>query len=124
MSSIQDKAIEYIKLVTEKKDAQDAQAYLNQFSEKERIDILVSVKWILAYAQYRSSDKDMSGACYKCKYRGNIPGDHHSCCQKSGAIAFGDPHGVRNGWFLHPFNFDPIWLRFCDSFEEESEEKS
>ena len=49
MSSIQDKAIEYIKLVTENKDAQ---AYLNQFSEKERIDILVSVKWILAYAQY------------------------------------------------------------------------
>jgi len=29
----------------------------------------------------------------------------------------GDPHGIKNGWFMWPLNFDPIWLRNCDGFE-------
>ena len=28
-----------------------------------------------------------------------------------------NPHGVRNGWFSWPFNFDPRWLKACDGFE-------
>lgn len=73
--------------------------------------------------------------CYKCKYRGNLPGDTHSCCQYPGndtnmfaifeqsnliqAIKLNikaDPYGVRSGWFLWPINFDPVWLRNCDGF--------
>jgi len=27
-----------------------------------------------------------------------------------------DQHGMANGWFYWPFNFDPIWLHRCDSF--------
>lgn len=30
----------------------------------------------------------------------------------------GHPHGIENGWFNWPFNFDPIWLEHCDGFEE------
>ena len=73
--------------------------------------------------------------CYKCKYRGSVPGDAHSCCQylgnKTGLFDFfdpdnilaahklhiqADPYGVKCGWFLWPVNFDPVWLRNCDGF--------
>lgn len=28
-----------------------------------------------------------------------------------------NPHGVRNGWFHWPVNFDPVWLDSCKGFE-------
>jgi len=31
-----------------------------------------------------------------------------------------DPHGVKNGWFNFPWNFDPVWLENCDGFEPQS----
>lgn len=84
--------------------------------------------------------------CYKCKYRGEIPGDAHSCCNhpkneeslkdpllgmlaifasvgrvppiNSGGLKVkGNPHGVKKGWFNYPFNFDPTWLEECEGFE-------
>lgn len=60
--------------------------------------------------------------CYKCKYRGNIPGDAHKCCNHPGEKAStlnikGNPHGIKNGWFNWPYNFDPVWLEECDGFE-------
>jgi len=30
----------------------------------------------------------------------------------------GDRHGIKQGWFNWPINFDPIWLKNCDGFEE------
>ena len=30
----------------------------------------------------------------------------------------GNVTGIKNGWFNWPFNFDPVWLDKCDSFEE------
>ena len=91
--------------------------------------------------------------CYKCKYRGSIPGDAHSCCNHPllGEIS-NDPlgqilailarvgrvppiqmgidklgikanyHGIKNGWFNFPFNFDPYWLEECDGYETASKE--
>jgi hypothetical protein len=29
-----------------------------------------------------------------------------------------NPHGVANGWFLWPMNFDPVWLEDCELFEK------
>jgi len=26
-------------------------------------------------------------------------------------------HGVKNGWFNWPWNYDPIWLEACNGFE-------
>jgi len=70
------------------------------------------------------SDKKID--CYKCKFRRNIPGDCHSSCshpnvgenavEKLGIQ--GSPHGIRNGWFMWPFNFDPVWLQNCNGFSE------
>jgi len=88
--------------------------------------------------------------CYKCKYRGTIPGDAHSCCRhpangkatddplanimaifagvgraapmqaETGLNVKGSPAGIRNGWFNWPWNFDPNWLESCDGFEEKT----
>jgi hypothetical protein len=81
--------------------------------------------------------------CYQCIHRRSLAGDAHSSCahpdacgdkdpltalmamlgastgdvgamQKLGIV--GDPHGIKNGWFFWPFNFDPVWLRACNGF--------
>jgi len=76
--------------------------------------------------------------CYKCIYRGTVPGDAHSCCchpeakgnnifdfflyMKENKIAKGklnikgNQHGINMGWFMWPCNFDPVWLENCDGF--------
>jgi hypothetical protein len=84
--------------------------------------------------------------CYKCEYRGTIPGDAHSCCKHPGNKGLvdnpvaemigilasvgriapiqvetklnikGNPIGIRRGWFNWPMNFDPIWLLECNGF--------
>lgn len=28
----------------------------------------------------------------------------------------GAPHGIHNGWFIWPVNFDPAWLQTCEGF--------
>ena len=79
----------------------------------------------------------MKPNCYDCKYRGTIPGDAHSCCKypgtETGLLDFfteanmkllkelkikANPHGVRNGWFMWPINFDPVWLENCEGFKQ------
>jgi hypothetical protein len=55
--------------------------------------------------------------CYECKFRGTIPGDCHSTCKNSDAKVTADAWGIRNGWFCHPWNFDPCWLESCTGFE-------
>lgn len=92
--------------------------------------------------------------CYECKWRGSIPGDCHSSCHhpsfgkvennplaqvfgiltsarkipfqvQSDAITVrGNPHGIRSGWFNHPFNFDPTWLEECTGFEAKNSEST
>ena len=63
--------------------------------------------------------------CYKCKYRRRIPGDAHSKCSHPDADIKENKlnieanyHGIRNGWFYWPLNFDPVWLENCDGFEK------
>jgi len=56
--------------------------------------------------------------CYKCKYRGEIPGDCHSTCSNKKANVKGNPHGIRSGWFFWPWNFDPTWLISCTGFKK------
>ena len=74
--------------------------------------------------------------CYKCIYRGTVPGDCHSCCRypgnRTGILDYfaaenrdnakklnirGNPHGIKMGWFMWPVNFDPTWLENCDGFK-------
>jgi len=89
----------------------------------------------------------MKPDCYKCKHRRDIPGDAHSSCAHPslkvaadnpllGMLAIfasvgrvdpialqalgvtGDSHGIKNGWFNWPWNFDPTWLKTCKGFEQ------
>ena len=82
------------------------------------------------------NNSSMSGACYRCIYRGSVPGDTHSCCRYPGnetdlimglinqanvsnALRLkirGVIHGIESGWFFWPVNFDPVWLANCDGF--------
>ena len=77
-------------------------------------------------------------SCYKCIYRGTVPGDRHSACHHPNiendlgvlmSLIVGrapdkireldiraDPWGVANGWFMWPVNFDPMWLRNCNGY--------
>lgn len=84
--------------------------------------------------------------CYQCVHRRNLPGNTHSRCAHpiAGEIIKATPphiamvlemwggapmlpqllgiearsqHGIDNGWFGWPFNFDPVWLLTCDGFK-------
>ena len=65
----------------------------------------------------------MKPNCYECKYRGEVPGSCHSSCGNTKTTVRGDLHGIKNGWFFHPFNFDPTWLEECDGFEQKGDFK-
>lgn len=78
--------------------------------------------------------------CYNCKYRQGVVGSCHSSCKypidsAKAAIMFmtgatslatkdqsfiieGNPHGVRNGWFTWPIDFDPTWVVLCTGFKQ------
>jgi hypothetical protein len=57
--------------------------------------------------------------CWSCVHKRTIPGDCHISCAKPDPQMTGHPHGVRNGWFLYPFNFDPVWkAKACANYEE------
>ena len=55
--------------------------------------------------------------CNNCIYKRNIPGNTHISCARAGIQYFGvNEHGVKNGWFSPPFNFDPVWADSCSGF--------
>jgi len=57
--------------------------------------------------------------CYNCKYREEIPGDTHSKCTNPDPDMTGNEHGINNGWFCYPHNFDPVWkTKDCINFEK------
>ncbi len=85
--------------------------------------------------------------CYECKHRDGVPGSAHSRCRhprvdiikgplaeiltimgpRAGSIfsqvnplgVSGNAHGIRQGWFNWPYNYDPTWLESCNGFEVE-----
>lgn len=57
--------------------------------------------------------------CYKCKYKRDVPGNCHIQCINPDPNMSGDPYGVRNGWFIYPLLFDPIWKEnVCKNYQE------
>ena len=59
----------------------------------------------------------MREECYYCKFRGEVPGSAHIMCSFPDEEMTGDPHGIKEGWFLYPFNFDPVWkTKKCNNF--------
>jgi hypothetical protein len=61
----------------------------------------------------------METNCYKCKYRKELSWSAHSKCIKPDEEMTGHEHGIKNGWFFYPSNFDPIWrTKECNNFEK------
>jgi hypothetical protein len=74
--------------------------------------------------------------CYECKYCGKLAGSCHSRCEHPianfASVGRVSPvteqdaatsldikanyHGIKNGWFNWPYNFDPTWLENCEGF--------
>ncbi|HQR21074.1 MAG TPA: hypothetical protein PKV98_09410 [Burkholderiaceae bacterium] len=52
---------------------------------------------------------DPKTECWTCAHKRSVPGNAHIRCAKPDPWMSGDPHGIRNGWFLYPLVFDPTW---------------
>jgi hypothetical protein len=62
--------------------------------------------------------KDHRSECYHCTNKRDVPGNCHIRCVKPDANMRGDQHGVRRGWFMYPFLFDPVWKTcLCENFQ-------
>ena len=55
--------------------------------------------------------------CYSCTHKRSVPGNTHIMCDKPDPEMRGDPHGIRNGWFIYPVLFDPSWkTKICNNY--------
>ena len=60
--------------------------------------------------------------CKTCIHKKDIPGDAHYSCTKPSAMISGiNYHGVENGWFMWPINFDPTWAEDCIGYADINE---
>lgn len=93
----------------------------------------------------------MKSKCYSCKWRKNVPGSAHSSCGhpsidksenvlmsvltlmqatgRTGGVVSpkelnikANETGVNGGWFMFPFDFDPVWLDNCDGYTKKDKE--
>jgi len=67
--------------------------------------------------------EDVKQECLNCLYKRNLPFDAHIACDNPDPNMRGTSHGISNGWFIYPINFDPIWkAKRCDNFEPKTKE--
>ena len=66
-------------------------------------------------------DKTFMDKCYSCRWRGPVHYSCHSSCANKNAKAEGQDQGIEGGWFHWPYNFDPLWLKSCDSYMKKEE---
>lgn len=66
-----------------------------------------------------SKERTMTNECYSCTGRRSIPGDCHIQCATPDPSMLGNTHGIRSGWFMYPWNFDPTWkITKCNNYVE------
>lgn len=59
--------------------------------------------------------------CFNCVHKREWARDSHIYCEKPDIEMRGDEYGVRNGWFMYPFRFDPTWkTKSCNNFESKA----
>lgn len=55
--------------------------------------------------------------CFECEHKRNVPGNAHIKCVNPDPEMVGNDHGIRNGWFIYPLLFDPVWMeKKCSNF--------
>lgn len=55
--------------------------------------------------------------CNNCAHKKHIPGNTHIECSNYIAKVTGDKTAMVKDYFFWPLNFDPVWLKSCDGFE-------
>lgn len=61
--------------------------------------------------------------CYECVHHRRLPGDAHISCVHRHAVVRADPAGIQAGWCFWPLNFDPQWVRECNSFSADEKDR-
>lgn len=65
-----------------------------------------------------SKEITIQNECYHCKHKRNVPGNAHIRCIDPDVEMTADEHGIKNGWFIYPSLFDPVWkTKKCSNFE-------
>lgn len=55
--------------------------------------------------------------CYYCENKRKVPGNAHIRCVEPDPAMTGDKHGIKQGWFIYPQLFDPVWkTKMCSNF--------
>ena len=63
----------------------------------------------------------MRNECYECMHKREVPGNCHIACMNPSVdvLRHGNAHGKKNGWFIYPMLFDPVWKEsLCKNFEQ------
>jgi hypothetical protein len=71
--------------------------------------------------------------CFECEWSRTLAGSTHLSCYHPFVVQNpltanffmridANQHGIDNGWFLFPFDFDPTWLNSCVGFLEKGTE--
>ena len=64
------------------------------------------------------AERNMQNECWQCQHRRKVPGNAHFNCVKPDPEMRGKEHGIRNGWFMYPLLFDPVWKeKLCANYE-------
>jgi hypothetical protein len=62
---------------------------------------------------------NMKNECYSCAHKEEVPGNCHIKCNNPDPAMCGNEHGIKKGWFIYPFLFDPVWKEVaCSNFAE------
>lgn len=68
------------------------------------------------------SERNMMTECWDCKSKRNVAGNAHICCVTPDSHMTANDHGIKNGWFIYPLLFDPIWkTKLCSNYVSKSD---
>lgn len=71
---------------------------------------------------FNKEGKQVTNHCWECVSKREVPGNAHIQCVNPDMKMTGDPHGIRNGWFMYPILFDPTWMtKRCDNYSPKSD---
>ncbi len=67
------------------------------------------------------TERTKMNECWDCVNKREVPGNYHIQCVKPDADMVGNKHGIKNGWFMYPWLFDPTWKEnLCNNYESKA----
>ena len=64
-----------------------------------------------------TDEQRMMGECWDCRSKREVPGNAHIACATPDVDMTGNDHGIKNGWFVYPLLFDPVWkTKLCSNY--------